>query len=73
MLLPLGGEDVGVTGVLVAPSQVGVQGPGLDRVVAVVGVGDGELPERSEVLTPHRVSSPTEWQPWKYRTPWVRW
>lgn len=32
-LLALGGEHVGVTGVLVTPAQVGVQGPGLDGVV----------------------------------------
>ncbi|KOX36800.1 hypothetical protein ADL06_04210 [Streptomyces sp. NRRL F-6491] len=27
----------------------------------------------SRRLTPHKVSSPTEQQLWKYRTPWVRW
>ncbi len=30
----LGGQHVGVTGVGVAPAQIGVQGPGLDGVVA---------------------------------------
>ena len=48
----LGGEDVGVAGVGVAPAQVGVQGPGLDGVVGVVGVGQGELPKGSEVGGP---------------------
>ncbi len=38
-----------MTGAGVAPMQVGVQGPGLHGVVGVVGVGDGELPQRSEV------------------------
>lgn len=38
-----------MTGVGVAPAQVGVQGPGLRGVVAVVGVADGELPQRPEV------------------------
>ena len=45
----LGCENVGVTGVGVAPAQVGVRGPGLDGVVAVVGVGDRELPQWPEV------------------------
>ena len=44
----LGSEHVGVAGVSVAPAQVGVQGPGLHGVVGVVGVGHGELPQRSE-------------------------
>lgn len=49
--LVFGGQDVAVTGVGVgvAPAQAGVQGPGLHGVVGVVGVGDGELPQRSEV------------------------
>jgi hypothetical protein len=38
-----------MAGVGVAPAQVGVRGPGLNRVVGVVRVGDGELPQRSEV------------------------
>jgi hypothetical protein len=38
-----------VAGVGVAPAQVGMQGPGLHGVVGVVGVGDGELPQWSEV------------------------
>jgi hypothetical protein len=42
----LGGEDVGMAGVLVAPAQVGVQDSGLDGVVGVVRVGEGELPQR---------------------------
>lgn len=42
-------EDVGVAAVLVAPAQVGVQGPGLDDVVGMVGVGQRELSQRSEV------------------------
>ena len=45
----LGGQDVGVAGVGVAPAQVGVQLAGLDGVVGVVGVGEGELPQRPEV------------------------
>jgi hypothetical protein len=45
----LDGEDVEVAGVGVAPAQVGVQGPGLDGVAAVVEVGDGELSQRSSV------------------------
>jgi hypothetical protein len=42
-------EGLGVSGVLVAPAQVGVQSPGLHVVIGVVGVGDGELPQRPEV------------------------
>lgn len=42
----LGGEDVRVAGVLVAPAQVGVQGAGPD---GVVGVDEGELPQGPEV------------------------
>jgi hypothetical protein len=38
----LGGEDVGVSGVGVAPAQVGVQVAGQDNVVGVVGVGLGD-------------------------------
>lgn len=38
-----------MAGVSVAPAQVGVQGTGLHRVVGVVGIGDGELTQRSEV------------------------
>ena len=45
----LGGQDVGVAGVGVAPAQVAVQCAGLDRVVRVVRVGEGELPQRPEV------------------------
>jgi hypothetical protein len=65
VLLTLGGEDVGVASILVAPAQVGVQSPGLDGLVAVVGVGDGELPFAALLrrITPQRVSSPIEWQP----------
>ncbi len=33
----------GVAGVGVAPAQVAVQRPGLDGVVGVLGVGEGEL------------------------------
>jgi hypothetical protein len=59
-LLSLSGEHVRVAGVLVAPSQIGVQGAGLDVVVAVVGVGDRELPQRPEVgldrIGPRRIS-----------------
>lgn len=47
--LALGGEHVGVAGVRVAPAQVAVRGPGLRRVVRIVGVGQGELPQRAEV------------------------
>lgn len=43
------GEDIGVAGVGFASAQVGVQGPGLDRAVAVVRDSDGELPQGSEV------------------------
>lgn len=56
-----------MAGVGVAPAEVSMRGPGLHGVVGVVGVGDGELPQRSEVrfdllcrFTPHRRSSPTE-------------
>lgn len=45
----LGGRHVGVAGVRVAPAEAGVEGSGLRGVVAVVGVGDGELPQWSEV------------------------
>lgn len=45
-LPPLGGQDVGVLGVLVAPAQITVQLARLDRAVGVVGVGEGELPQR---------------------------
>jgi integrase-like protein len=41
----LGCQDLGVAGVGVAPAQVGVQGPGLNGVVGVVGVGQRELPQ----------------------------
>lgn len=37
-----------MAGVGVAPAQVGMQGPRLKRVVGVVRVGDGELPQRPE-------------------------
>jgi hypothetical protein len=47
--LALSGEDVGVAGVGVVPVQVAVQGPGLRGMTAVVGVGQGELPQRAEV------------------------
>lgn len=40
----LGGQDVGVAGVGVAPAQVAVQFTGLDGVVGVVRVRQGELP-----------------------------
>jgi hypothetical protein len=45
----LGGEDVGVAGVGVAPVQVGVQGAGGRRVVGVVGAGDEEGADRAEL------------------------
>ncbi|GAA3424625.1 hypothetical protein GCM10018953_18080 [Streptosporangium nondiastaticum] len=45
----LGGQDVGVAGVGVAPAQVSMQGAGLDRVVDMAGVGDGELPQGPEM------------------------
>lgn len=45
----LGGEDVGVASVGVAPALVAVQGLGLRGVAAVVGVGQGELPQWAEV------------------------
>lgn len=47
--LALGGEYVGVAGVGVAPAQVAVQCLGLCWVDAVVGVSQGELPQRTEV------------------------
>jgi hypothetical protein len=47
--LAFGGQEVAVAGVGVAPAEVGVQGPGLSGVVGVVGVGDGELSQGSEV------------------------
>lgn len=47
--LALGGQDVGVAGVGVAPAQVPVQSPGLRGMAAMVGVGQGELPQQSEV------------------------
>lgn len=47
--LALGGEYVGVAGVGVAPAQEVLQGLGLRGVAAVVGVGQGELPQRAEV------------------------
>lgn len=48
-LVVLGGEDVGVAGVGVAPAQVAVQLRSLDGVVGVVLVGEGELPQWPEV------------------------
>ena len=45
----LGGEEVGVAGVGVAPAQVGVQAAGEDGVVGVVGVVQDELAQRPEV------------------------
>jgi hypothetical protein len=39
----LGGQHVGVARVGVAPPQVSVQFTGLDGVVGMVGVGEGEL------------------------------
>jgi hypothetical protein len=45
----LGGQDVGVAGVGVAPAQVTLEFAGLDGVVGVVGVGEGELPQRAEL------------------------
>ena len=47
--LALGGQDVAVAGVGVAPAQVGVQGLRLHGVVGMVRIGDGELPQRPEV------------------------
>lgn len=49
--LAFGGQDVAVVGACVAPVRVGVQGPGLHGVVGMVGVGDGELPQRPEVAS----------------------
>ncbi|GGZ40073.1 hypothetical protein GCM10010344_00640 [Streptomyces bluensis] len=46
---PLGGQDVGVAGVGVAPAQVGVQGSELDPAVRMVRLGGRELLRRSEV------------------------
>lgn len=43
------GQNVGVSVVCVAPAQVCVQFPGQGGVVGVVGVGDGELAQRSEL------------------------
>lgn len=60
LLAALGREDSWMAGVGVAPAQVGVQGVSLDGVVAVVGVGDGELPQWPEMgldrVGPGRVS-----------------
>jgi hypothetical protein len=39
----LGGQHVGVSGVGVAPAQVGVQVAGQDDVVGVVGVGHRDI------------------------------
>lgn len=47
--MALGGEDVGVAGVGVAPAQVAVQLCSLDGEVGVVRAGEGELPQRPEV------------------------
>ena len=46
--LALGGLDVRAACILVPPAQVGVQGPGLDRVVRMMRVGQGELPQWPE-------------------------
>jgi hypothetical protein len=43
------GEDLGVLGVGIAPTAVVADGRGQLGVALVVGVGDGELPERSEM------------------------
>jgi len=45
----LRGEQVGVAGVGVAPSEVSVQAAGQHGVVGVVGVVEHELPQRPEV------------------------
>ncbi|GHE14596.1 hypothetical protein GCM10010339_85820 [Streptomyces alanosinicus] len=46
-LAALGGQDLGVAGVGVAPAEVAVQFADLDRVVRVVRVGERELPQWS--------------------------
>src|SRR5450755_1357177 len=48
-LAALGGQDVGVAGVGVAPSQVGLQPPAQHRMVRVVGVPHDEGPQRPEL------------------------
>ncbi len=45
----LSGQDVGVAGIGVAPAQIGGQGSRLPGVGEVLGVGEGELPQRPEV------------------------
>ena len=45
----LRGQDLGIAGVGVAPTEVGLQLPGKGEVVGVVGVTDHEPPQRSEV------------------------
>jgi hypothetical protein len=45
----LGGQDVGVTVVGVAPAQVGLHRAGQDKVVGLVGVADHERPQRPEL------------------------
>ena len=45
----LGGEDVWVSGVLVAPAQMRLQVPGQDDVIRIVRVRHGEHPQRAEL------------------------
>ena len=45
----LGGEHVGVAGVVVAPAQMGVQRAGEHHMVGVVGASEDEGAQRSEV------------------------
>jgi hypothetical protein len=48
-VLAFWGEGLGVLGVGIAPTDVVADGRGQLGVALVVGVGDGELPERSEM------------------------
>ena len=48
-VLALEGEDLGISGVGVAPADVGADRPGHFGVALVVRVGDGEFAERPEV------------------------
>jgi hypothetical protein len=53
----LGGEYVGVTGVGIAPAQVGVQVAGEHRVVGMVGAAEDEGAQRPELRLEAPLSS----------------
>ena len=57
----MGREHVRVGDVGVAPPQLGVQCPSLHHVVGVMGVSDGELPQRNKVRLDRVGSGGVDW------------